>query len=115
LIRVFRFYAPDWSKSLDAGMAPALWFRNFFYWIFTPGFFARPEVVAQALRLPIDYPYPQSQARFRGQVAAMRGFDRRAGLADMRAPTRVLGCERDLVFRPRTCSRICSPCRTRRR
>jgi 3-oxoadipate enol-lactonase len=90
----------DWATTLDAGMEPALWFRNFFYWIFTPGFFAQPEVVAEALRLAIDYPYPQSPAGFRGQVAAMRGFDRRAGLADLRAPTLVLGGERDLIFPP---------------
>jgi pimeloyl-ACP methyl ester carboxylesterase len=90
----------DWAATLAGGMDPAVWFRNFFYWIFTPGFFARPDVVGEALRLALDYPHPQSPAGFSAQAAAMCGFDCRGRLAELRAPALALCAERDLIFPP---------------
>ncbi|KAA6182221.1 alpha/beta fold hydrolase [Thiohalocapsa marina] len=88
----------DWAEALTAGIDPARWFRNFFYWIFTPGFFENRAALDEALRLTLAYPYPQSAAGFRGQVAAMRGFDRRADLRRLSSKTLVLCSEWDMIF-----------------
>lgn len=88
----------DWARTLSAGNDPALWFRNFFYWIFTPAFFEQAGLFEAGIQLALAYPYPQSPAGFEGQVAAMRGFDRRERLAGIRARTLVLCSERDMIF-----------------
>jgi pimeloyl-ACP methyl ester carboxylesterase len=90
----------DWAAGLTEGTDAARWFRTFFYWIFTPGFFQDPKAVADLLRLALDYPYPQSAAGFAGQTRALRGFDRRAALAGLRTETLVLASGSDLIFPP---------------
>ena len=88
----------DWADALSGRADPTRWFRNFFYWIFTPAFFEQASVVDAGIRFALDYPYPQSPAGFRGQVTAMRGFDRRARLSDLRMRTLAVCSEWDMIF-----------------
>lgn len=94
----------DWAAELEAlaarGADLTRWFRTFFYWIFTPALFADPAMLADWLRLSVTYPWPQSAAGFRGQVAAMRGFDRRADLPRIDRRTLILAGGADLLFPP---------------
>ncbi|MGB5834996.1 MAG: alpha/beta fold hydrolase [Thiohalocapsa sp.] len=90
----------DWCGSWESGIDRALWFRNFFYWVFTPAFFEPASTVEDLLRLNLDYPFPQSIEGFAGQVAAIRGFDHWTALTKVGADTLVLCSERDLVFPP---------------
>lgn len=92
----------DWANAYDGASGPALatWFRNFFYWIFTPALFADRAVLDQWLALATGYPYLQTPAGFRAQVAAIAGFDRRAALPGIHLPTLVLAGGADLLFPP---------------
>ncbi len=60
----------DLAAAREAGVPAALWFRMLFQWLFRPAFFADPRRVADAARLAAAYPYPQSTAAFRAQLAA---------------------------------------------
>lgn len=90
----------DWVENQESGMPQKRWFRNFFYWIFTPPFFESSEAVDYALKMALEYPYPQSQAGFRKQAEALASFDARKILYQINAPTLVLCGEKDLLFPP---------------
>jgi pimeloyl-ACP methyl ester carboxylesterase len=94
----------DWAASLGAGMDLSLWFRNIFYWIFTPGFFENQAALDEALRYALDYPYPQSAAAFRHQVEAIASFDCTDKLSDIKSPTLVIAGKEDLLFPPDACA-----------
>jgi pimeloyl-ACP methyl ester carboxylesterase len=96
----------DWADALDAGANPASWFRNLFYWLFSPAFFDDPNAVAAAVRFAIDYPYPQPPRAFRNQVNAIAEFDRTLDLAQVRAPTRVIAAAEDLLSPVTSCERL---------
>ena len=96
----------DWAADRTAGMDPERWFRNFFYWIFSAGFFDDAKSVQVALRFALDYPYPQSPAAFASQVRAMADFDCREGLCSIRAKTLVLAGSEDLLFPPKVCREL---------
>lgn len=93
----------DWAKTRAHETDLTRWFRNFFYWIFTPGFFDDAKALEEALRLAVDYPYPQSNAGFARQVRAMAGYDCRERLASIRAKTLVIAGGEDLLFPPAVC------------
>jgi pimeloyl-ACP methyl ester carboxylesterase len=88
----------DWVAYLEAGMDPSHWFRNLFYWIFSKGFFDDTHALSEALRLAIDYPYPQSTADFKQQVAAINAFDCLHALSSISTRTLVLCGKEDLLF-----------------
>jgi pimeloyl-ACP methyl ester carboxylesterase len=90
----------DWAAYLEAGMDRQLWFSNFFYWIFSRRFFEHEATVQEALRLAIDYPYPQSTAAFRKQVQALAGFNSLEALPTITAKTMVMCGKEDLLFPP---------------
>ncbi len=90
----------DWLGYLDAGMAPAPWWRNFFYWIFTPGFFEDAAATDAFLKLVLEYPYPPRPDGLRGQVGAIVGFDRAADLRHIASPTLILCSTEDVLLPP---------------
>lgn len=98
-----RLLFADWSEDRNAGMDPGRWFRNFFYWIFTPRFFESEANVQGALDYALNYPYPQSEIAFAHQVNAMTNFDCRDKASEIQAKTLVLAGEYDLLFPPREC------------
>lgn len=86
----------DLATAREAGLAPQLWFRLLFQWLFRPGFFAEPRRVADAARLAAAYPYPQPEGAFRAQLdAAVDGAPQ--GGANIAAPTLVLCGALDLL------------------
>ncbi|MEO8739153.1 MAG: alpha/beta hydrolase [Casimicrobiaceae bacterium] len=93
----------DLAAALDQGADPKAWFRNFFYWIFSAGFFDDRKMVEVALRLAVTYPYPQSAEAFRRQVGAIAEFGG-VPLAQLCARTLVLGGTEDLLFPARLCA-----------
>jgi len=90
----------DWANYLEAGMTPELWFRNVFFWIFTRAFFDDKQTLQDAVRLAVDYPYPQTKSSFRQQVEAIRAFDRKNEAPTITAQTLILCGEEDLLFPP---------------
>ena len=92
----------DWSSALigAGGVAGQHWWGNLLYWSFTPSWFEDSAAVDRRLYQVVTDEYPLTPAGFRGQVAAMHGFDRRAALGRIRASTLVLGGELDMLFPP---------------
>lgn len=89
----------DLAAAREAGLPLELWFRLLFQWLFRPGLLADPAAVAVAARLAAAYPYLQSDAAFRAQLAAARGANRASG-AGITAPTLVLCGADDLMIAP---------------
>lgn len=75
-----------------------LWFRNLFYWVFTPGFFADRKAVDALVQLATGYPYQQTPEAFANQVRTIAAFDGTPALASIRARTLVMAGTVDLLF-----------------
>jgi pimeloyl-ACP methyl ester carboxylesterase len=89
----------DLAGARENGLAPELWFRMLFQWLFKPDFFADPRRVADAASLAAGYPYPQTPAAFRAQLAAATAAPPRHG-ASVLAPTLVLCGRLDRLIDP---------------
>lgn len=92
----------DWADSLQEHGPTARWYRTFFYWILTRGFFDDPQRVTQLLKLAMSYPYAPDAMAFKSQVLAMQGFDATSWLAQITTKTLVLSASEDLLFPPGT-------------
>ena len=90
----------DWAKTLAKDGATAHWYRTFFYWILTRGFFESRESVDQLVKLAQGYAYAPHAMAFQSQVLAMDGFDARPWLASIQSQTLVLAASEDLLFPP---------------
>jgi pimeloyl-ACP methyl ester carboxylesterase len=90
----------DMAALRTAGVAPELWFRLLFPWLFAPAFFADRGGVEEAARLSVAYPYPQSDAAFAAQAQAAAAWAPGDRLASLRAPTLALLGGADLLFAP---------------
>ncbi len=88
----------DWAAQRTAGTDLSAWFRNVFYWIFSTRFFENERAVQDAVRLAVEYPYPQSAVAFRKQVEAIVRYDGSNGLAGIRSKTLVIAGGEDLLF-----------------
>ncbi len=75
-----------------------LFFRNLFYWIFSPDFFNDVLLVEQALSMAVNYRYLQSFESLYNQVKAILGFDGSSDLKKIEADTLVLTASDDLLF-----------------
>lgn len=93
----------DWAANREAGMDLARWFRNFFYWIFTPAFFTDPQAVENAVQFALEYPYPQNTQAFTNQVKALVSYDGEGKTDLVQAKTLVLAGSEDLLFSPKRC------------
>jgi pimeloyl-ACP methyl ester carboxylesterase len=96
----------SWASSLESGMALDLWFRNVFYWLFSPRFFESETAVNEAVRYAVEYPHPQSAMAFRNQVEAIAAYDCREGLSGIAAETMVISGKEDLLFPREVCARL---------
>jgi pimeloyl-ACP methyl ester carboxylesterase len=88
----------DWSKYLDAGMAPELWYKNMFYWIFSKKFFDNSVDVEAGLKYAIEYPYPQSVTAFKNQIQALLDYNSKDGISALQSETLVIAGDEDLFF-----------------
>lgn len=88
----------DMVAYLEEGMDKRLWFRNLFYWIFSPKFFEDKEILDQAVQMAINYRYPQSDASFKNQVKAITNFDCSNRVKKIHAPTLIMSGNEDLLF-----------------
>jgi pimeloyl-ACP methyl ester carboxylesterase len=90
----------DWVSYLESGMDLRLWFRNIFYWIFSINFFANEVALNEAIRLAIEYTYPQSKEAFKKQVEAIAKFNCLQFLPNITSKTLVICGKKDLLFPP---------------
>ena len=90
----------DWALYLESGMNQKLWFRNVFYWIFSQDFFENEEILNEAIRLAIEYPYPQSKEAFKKQAQAIAEFNCLRDLSNIISKTLVICGKEDILFPP---------------
>ena len=88
----------DWVSYLKSGMDKHSWFRNIFYWIFSPYFFEDIKILSQAVDMAVDYPYPQSDISFENQVMAISKFNCTSGINKIQVQTLVLNGKNDMLF-----------------
>jgi pimeloyl-ACP methyl ester carboxylesterase len=87
----------SWA-TLFSAIDRALWFRNLFFWVFSPRFFDDAKAVDALVQLATAYPFQQSPAALWNQVRAIAAFDATKSLSDIRARTLVLAGTDDLLF-----------------
>lgn len=90
----------DWLSYLESGMDLVHWYRNVFYWIFSKRFFEKQETLSDAVRLAIEYPYPQRDIAFGKQVRAIKEFNCQDKLPSIEAETLIIYGKEDLLFSP---------------
>jgi pimeloyl-ACP methyl ester carboxylesterase len=90
----------DWVSYLESGMELDHWFRNVFYWIFSERFFKDKKALNDAVRLAIEYPYPQSIIAFKKQVNALKECNFLERLPDIKSKTLIICGKEDLLFPP---------------
>ncbi|KEI72152.1 alpha/beta fold hydrolase [Endozoicomonas elysicola] len=95
-----RWLLEDFGAYLKTGMESAQWFRSLYYWLFSPQFFEDSQVVNEAVRLSVEYPYPQSPAAYANQSRAIAAFDFRNQLPSVRQKTLILHGKKDVLFPP---------------
>ncbi len=88
----------DMSDYLENGLNKKQWFRNLFYWIFSPSFFEDKDMVEQAVNMAINYRYPQSNDSFKNQVEAIIGYDGKKDVGGINSRTLLIGGDEDLLF-----------------
>lgn len=88
----------DWLDYWRAGLSLDLWFKNVFYWIFSPDFFNIKESINTALAFALTYPYPQSLVGFERQVQVLTEADLSSQTKHINQPTLIVGAEHDLIF-----------------
>lgn len=96
----------DWVSFLKSGMDKKLWFRNMFYWIFSPSFFNDKVMLDQYVDMAVRYRYAQSDDSFENQVKALSKFDYQNELSEIKARTLVIYGEQDLLFPARETERM---------
>lgn len=80
------------------GVAPELFFRLLFPWLFAPRFFADRRTVEVAAQMAADYPHRQSPAGFRQQISVLESGDMTPDLEKITCPVLVLAADDDLMF-----------------
>ena len=88
----------DMVKYWENGMDRELWFRNLFYWIFSPRFFQSADYVAEIVNMAIQYPWPQNLDQFSKQVEAINMFNCSADISKIKNKTLVISGEEDVLF-----------------
>lgn len=88
----------DWVTYWEKGLPMELWFRNLFYWIFSPQFFENSTIVEESLKLAINYLWMQNIEQFEAQVETICQFDMEASLAKINNPTLIISGDQDILF-----------------
>jgi len=96
----------DWYSYLQNGMALDLWFRNIFYWIFSESFFTDAAVLHNAVKLAVEYPYPQTVNAFGNQVKAIEDFNCLEEINRISSPVLVVLGREDMLFPPEENKRL---------
>lgn len=88
----------DWIFLLSSEMSDAYWFRNLFYWIFSPAFFENSLWLETAVQSAIHYPYPQTREACIRQIQSAMEVDIHQSLGRIKSQTLVLTGQYDLLF-----------------
>lgn len=88
------------AKLVNAKVPFELLLDNIFPWIFSADFLSDEKKVAKALAKKINNPHPQTLIGYKHQLVACNRHDTLARLSEIKTPTLVLGCARDLLISP---------------
>ncbi len=88
----------SWLEMLDNGMKKESWFKNIYYWLFTPSFFNDEQLVEQAVKMSLNYRFIQSDESFKNQIQTIVRFDFVESVAKLNARTLIMRGENDILF-----------------
>lgn len=83
----------------ESGAPDELWLPLFFPWLFAPAFFTDEGVVAQAVAMARQHPWPQSAAAFRAQLEAVAAHSL-PDPARLALPVTAIAGAEDLLYPP---------------
>lgn len=66
-------------------------------WVFSSKFLSQPNQLANLVKLAQNNPYPQSLIGYQRQLGALKTFDSRSWLHEIKTPTLIISGEEDLI------------------
>lgn len=96
---LFDFLISSWKNGLSHDM----WFRNLFYWLFSPDAFNNDKFLNAAIIYALCYPYPQTAESFKAQVDALVKYDSTNKIKNIRTETLLISGKRDILVYPEEC------------
>ena len=88
----------SWITMMKGDMDKEFWFRNIYYWLFTPEFFEDEKLVEQAIKMSMNYRYLQSDESFKNQIDTIVKFDFTENVSKIKSRTLILYGENDILF-----------------
>ncbi len=77
-----------------------LWFRNYYFWIYSANFLENTEFVDSLVEFNLSYINPSNIKTFKHHVDAISGFDSRNRLNQIKAETLIIIGEEDILMMP---------------
>ncbi len=87
-------------RQREEGVSDDTWFRSFFYWLFSPGFFEDEAAVGSAVEMAKTYPWRQPIEAMRKQQRAIAAYQAGDVIARIKAPTLGVAGGNDLMIPP---------------
>lgn len=84
----------------------ALWFKSFYFWIYSHKFLDDTEFMDALIQFNINYPNAQSALGFKRQIEALKKFDSRTRLSKITAETLVIIGEEDILIRAKDAEKL---------
>ncbi|MDD5439348.1 MAG: alpha/beta hydrolase [Candidatus Omnitrophica bacterium] len=94
------FLFDDFLNRFKRGHDSEALMRSWSYWSFSPKTFERKGFVATFIKKASTYPYPQSAEGFKRQIGAVKAFDGRGSIKNIKARTLVIMGADDILIYP---------------
>lgn len=94
------------EELIENKIDKALWFKNFYYWIYSHKFVTDNKFFDALIQFNIKYPYAQSNIGFKRQIEALNKFDSRTRLSKITAETLVVIGEDDILIRAKDAEKL---------
>ncbi len=66
-------------------------------WVFSSEFLSQPNQLANLIKITEDNPYPQSFVGYTNQLSALKSFDSRTWLDEIKVPALIIASEEDII------------------
>jgi len=98
----------DRNKSLfdhfihgwESGIPQDQWFRELFYWLFSPSAFVNKKFLDAAIIYTMCYPYQQTLESFKSQIEALVQFDSSPFLEKIHTKSLIVSGSKDILVYP---------------
>ena len=90
----------NYCNLLDKDTDRELWFRNYYFWIYSANFLENTEFVDSLIEFNLSYINPANIEAFKHHVNAISAFDSRNRLNQIKAETLIIIGEEDILMMP---------------